>query len=117
MGTRKTDEIFENYKSGEKTIEETNAALKESGAGFHLESLTDKERAEKKEREDLAGTVYNPNPKPVLPKKVNMGRRKDLIGAPSYKRNVIQETSHGKFLVTYDDQGYAVTSTRIETQD
>lgn len=33
----KATEIIRAYTAGEKTLEETNAALKEAGAGFHLD--------------------------------------------------------------------------------
>lgn len=113
MSTHETDKIFENYNNGSKTMEETNEALKEAGANFHLEPLTDEERAEKKRKEDEEGTVFNPNPKEVLPKKVDMSRRTDLIGASQTERIVRQHTAHGTFLVVYDEQGYAVSATKI----
>lgn len=109
-----TDKIFKDYNSGEKTMEETNQALKDSGAGYHLEHLTDEERAAKNERENLAGYVENPNPKPALPQKVDMRRRTDLIGKPEDDRRTVQCTAHGEFRVEYDEQGYAVRATRLE---
>ena len=43
----KTIDIIRAYSNGEKTLEETNAALKEKGAGFYLDpskhELTDEE--------------------------------------------------------------------------
>lgn len=112
MSARESDGIFKDYNDGKKTIEEVNEALSESGAGYHLEHLTEEERAAKKRREDIAGTVENLNPKPTLPKEVNLKRRTDLIGKPLSERQIIQHTAHGKFLVTYDDQGYAISSSR-----
>lgn len=113
MKNQETDKIFHDYNSGEKTIEETNQALKDSGVGYHLEHLTDEERAAKNERENIAGYVENPNAEPALPQKVDLKRRTDLIGKPKEDRMIIQRTAHGKFLVEYDDQGYAVKSTKI----
>jgi hypothetical protein len=34
---RKYDDIIGRYTAGQATLEETNAALKEAGAGFHLD--------------------------------------------------------------------------------
>lgn len=113
MSTHETDNIFKEYHDGTKTMEETNEALKEAGANYHLEPLTDEERAVKKIREDEEGTVYNPKPKEVLPQNVDLRRRTDLIGTPRSEREIIQKTVHGTFRVVYDDQGYAVSSTRI----
>ena len=51
------NEIIKDYTSGKTPVEETNAALKEAGAGFHFEpgqnTLSD---------EDIAGTVGGPRP-------------------------------------------------------
>lgn len=110
---RKTDDIFKKYNSGESTMEEVNKELVGIGAGFHLEPLTDEERMTKRIKEDEEGYIPNPNPKPVLPKNVDMRRRLDLIGAPVEMREIKQVTRHGVFLVHYDEQGYAVRSTRI----
>lgn len=113
MGTHETDQIFEEYNSGTKTMEETNEALKESGANFHLEELTDEERAKKNQREDEAGFIENPNHQEALPQNVNLHRRFDLIGKPRCEREVLQHTAHGYFKVIYDDQGYAVSASKI----
>lgn len=113
MSTHENDKIFKEYNDGTKNIEETNEALKKAGANYHLEPMTDDERREKKIREDEEGTVYNPNPKKVLPDKVDLRRRPDLAGKPRSEREIIQKTKHGTFLVVYDDQGYALRSTKI----
>lgn len=112
MNENGTGKIFEDYNTGAKNLEETNEALKKNNAGYHLESLTEEERAEKKRREDIAGTVENKNPPETLPQNVNMKRRTDLIGKPASERKIIQRTAHGKFLVEYDDQGYAISASR-----
>lgn len=113
MNTHETDKIFSDYNSGEKNMEQVNEALKDMNAGFHLEPLTDEERAAKNDRENIAGTVYNPNPDPVLPDELDRRRRKDLIGAPKSEREIVQKTKHGKFLVEYDIDGYMVSAKKI----
>lgn len=110
---RETDDIFKKYNSGESTIDETNAALKDANANFHLEPLSDEERLAKKQREDESGYIPNPNPVKHLPKKVDLRRRLDLIGTPRHMREIEQKTLQGTFIVHYDDQGYAIRATKI----
>lgn len=114
MKNQETDKIFHDYNSGEKTIEETNQALKDSGAGYHLEHLTDEERVAKNERENIAGYVENPNARPALPQEVDKRRRTDLIGKSEDDRKIIQHTAHGKFRVEYNEQGYFLRSSRVD---
>ena len=38
------NEIMEKYKAGEITLEEANEQLRQQGANFHLEPMTDEER-------------------------------------------------------------------------
>lgn len=117
MSVHETDKIFDDYKSGEKTIEETNEALKESGANFHLETMTDEEREAKKRREDEAGFIDNPDFVPSsLPKKVDMSRRTDLVGRPACERILYQHTAYGVFKVEYNEQGYAVSASKVESK-
>lgn len=113
MSTHETDKIFEDYNNGTKSMEETNAALREAGANFHLEALTAEEAEEKRRREDAAGYVENPNPAKALPKEVDMRRRKDLVGKSKQERTITQHTACGNFRVEYNDNGYAVSATRI----
>lgn len=104
------NEIIGKYTAGEKTLEETNAALKEAGVTeFHLVAMTDEERAAKKQREDEEGTIdIGRDTGKVLPKTPDMRRRMDLAG-----QVVIQETSSGYFAVTYNEDGYAAKSRRV----
>ena len=53
----KVNEIMEKYKAGEITVEEANKQLRQQGANFHLEPMTDEERAAKKQREDEQGYI------------------------------------------------------------
>ena len=43
----KINEIMTAYTSGKKSLEDTNAALKAAGAGFHLDPMHNKLTAEK----------------------------------------------------------------------
>ena len=102
-------EIIGKYTAGEKTLEETNAALKEAGVTeFHLEHLTEEELAAKREREDAEGFIPATEEAEVLPKTPDMRRRKDLAG-----QEVRQKTKTGVYNVTYDEDGYAVKAKRV----
>lgn len=103
------NETMEKYKSGEITLEEANEELKAAGAGFHLEPITEEERAARKKREDEEGTIdIGRGNDPILPRTPDMRRRKDLAG-----QVVRQMTKTGPFDVTYDADGYAVKARRV----
>ena len=104
----KVNEIMEKYKAGEITVEEANEQLRQQGATFHLEPMTDEERAAKKQREDEEGFIPATEESEVLPKTPDMRRRKDLAG-----QVVRQMTRSGPFDVTYDADGYAVKTRRV----
>ena len=104
----KVNEIMEKYKAGEITVEEANEQLKSSGAAFHLEPMTDEERAAKKQLEDELGFIPATEEGKPLPKTADMRRRKDLAG-----QVVRQMTRSGPFDVTYDADGYAVKASRV----
>lgn len=104
----KVNEIMEKYKAGEITIEEANKQLRQQGANFHLEPMTDEERAAKKQREDELGFIPATEEAKPLPKTPDMRRRKDLAG-----QVVRQMTRSGPFDVTYDADGYAVKARRV----
>ena len=104
----KVNEIMEKYKAGEITVEEANEQLKSAGAAFHLEPMTDEERAAKKQREDEQGYIPATEEAKPLPKTADMRRRKDLAG-----QVVRQMTRSGPFDVTYDADGYAVKARRV----
>ena len=104
----KVNEIMEKYKAGEITVEEANEQLRQQGANFHLEPMTDEERAAKKQREDEEGFIPVTEEAEVLPKTPDMRRRKDLAG-----QVVRQMTRSGPFDVTYDADGYAVKARRV----
>lgn len=104
----KVNEIMEKYKAGEITVEEANKQLRQQGANFHLEPMTDEERAAKKQREDELGFIPATEEGKPLPKTADMRRRPDLAG-----RVVRQHTRAGDFDVTYDADGYAVKARRV----
>ena len=103
------NEIMEKYKAGEITVEEANEQLKSAGAAFHLEPMTDEERAAKKQREDEEGFIPATEESEVLPKTPDMRRRKELAG-----QVVRQRTKAGRYDVTYDEDGYAVKAKRVQ---
>lgn len=104
----KVNEIMEKYKAGEITVEEANEQLRQQGANFHLEHMTDEERAAKKQREDELGFIPATDEAKPMPKTADMRRRPDLAG-----QVVRQHTRAGDFDVTYDADGYAVNARRV----
>ena len=104
----KVNEIMEKYKAGEITVEEANEQLRQQGANFHLEPMTDEERAAKKQREDELGFIPATEEAKPLPKTPDMRRRKDLAG-----QVVRQKTKSGLYDVTYNEDGYAVKASRV----
>ena len=104
------NEIMQKYTAGEKTLEETNEALKAAGVTeFHLEHLTEEELAAKREREDEEGFIPATEEAEVLPKTPDMRRRKELAGQVARQR-----TKAGRYDVTYDEDGYAVKAKRVQ---
>ena len=104
----KVNEIMEKYKAGEITVEEANEQLRQQGANFHLEPMTDEERAAKKQQEDEQGYIPATEEAKPLPKTPDMRRRPDLAG-----QVVRQMTRSGHLDVTYDADGYAVNARRV----
>ena len=104
----KVNEIMEKYKAGEITVEEANNQLRQQGANFHLEPMTDEERAAKKQREDELGFIPATEEAKPLPKTPDMHRRKDLAG-----QVVRQKTKSGLYDVTYNEDGYAVSAKKV----
>ena len=104
------NEIMQKYTAGEKTLEETNEALKAAGVTeFHLVHMTEEERTAQKQREDEEGFIPATEEAEVLPKTPDMRRRKELAG-----QVVRQKTKTGVYDVTYDEDGYAVKAKRVQ---
>ena len=164
------NEILRGYTAGEADLETTNAALREAGAGFHLEPGRN-ERTEEDRRQTTVGyypeqasgyglldtgtgsmekvrvaggrlehpvnevrpdggtnmaayviicgktyevfgdTLREPRevePAPKAQKEVDLRRRTDLAN-----QQVEQTCRQGRFLVTYDADGYAVKARRV----
>ena len=108
----KVNEIMEKYKAGEITVEEANKQLRQQGANFHLEPMTDEERAAKKQQEDELGFIPATEEGKPLPKTADMRRRPDLAG-----QFVIQHVQSGYFAVSYDENGYAGKARRVTFAD
>lgn len=106
MKNVKLEEILLKYKDGKATLEETNKALAEIGYP-PLRNLTDAERLEQKEREDREGFI-EAKEEPLLPDVPDMRRNKANAG-----KKIEQQTNIGKFLVTYNENGYAISAKRI----
>ena len=100
-------EIIRAYTDGKASLDATNAALKEAGAGFHLSPREETGWTEAEMRE---GFIQPPAgaPKKAKPEGPDMRRRMDLAG-----QNVIQVTKMGLYGVTYDKDGYAVAAKSI----
>lgn len=103
-------EIMEQYKAGELTLEEANAALKEQEAGFTLNPLTEDEAAAKREAEREGEFVDIGRKSERLPDKADLSRRTDLAG-----QVIVQKTKIGAFAVHYDEDGYAVKAERVNS--
>lgn len=106
--TQTRDKLNKAYKAGEITRDEANAGLKDLGAGYSFQTLTDEERASKKQREDELGFIPATEEGKPLPKTADMRRRPDLAG-----QVVRQHTRAGDFDVTYTDAGYAVSAKKV----
>lgn len=171
------NEIISSYTAGKTDLEETNAALEETGAGYHLDpdknTLTEDDIRETvvghypeqasgwglldtgtgildkvhmsggrldhavnevlpdgttnmlayvtvcgKTYEVLGDTLAEVRVEedcdackvPQLPRTPDMRRRMDLAG-----QTVDQQTKSGTYAVTYDEDGYAVRATRVNT--
>lgn len=113
MEKKAISEIMEKYAAGELTMEEINEKLKEVGAGYHLEPMTEEETRAKREREDREGLldIGRGGEKP-LRNTPDMCRRRDLAG-----QVVVQRVRSGYFAVFYDEDGYAVKARRVTFAD
>lgn len=99
------EKIIEDYKAGNKTLEETNAALKAAGANFHLDP--DKNPSGGWTEAEMAAGFLPGDPATPKPDRPDMGRYMALAG-----QTVVQETKGGRFAVSYDEDGYAVKAVR-----
>lgn len=101
-------DIIKLYEDGELTLEAVNKRLLEEGAGFHLKPLTDEERSAKAKKEYEEGTIDIGREPAKLPDRTDLSRRMDRAG-----QTHVQETKRGRFAVKYDEDGYAISATRL----
>ena len=106
MKNEKIDKIMDAYKTGEKTLEETNKALKEAGVNFHLKADVTDENGHWNKQEMEEGFIPGEPAKDVQ-RKPDMSRREDLAG-----KTILQKTTSGKYAVTYNELGYATKAVK-----
>lgn len=106
MMNERMHEILEAYQNGVKSLAETNAALAEAGAGFHL-NMNKNPSGGWTEAEMAAG--FHPGEEAgEIRRRPDMARRMDLAG-----QCVRQETAGGAYAVTYNAQGYAEKAEKL----
>jgi hypothetical protein len=99
------NKIVEDYQSGARTLEETNAALKDAGAAFRIDP--GKNPAGGWTEAETASGFFSGAPSAPKPAGPDMNRNTALAGW-----TVIQETVNGSYAVTYDADGYAVKAVK-----
>ena len=100
------EEIMMAYKNGEKTVEETNAALDAIGANIHIDPNKNPgggwtEAEMEKGFIPCEATV-------ALPNRPDMSRNMNFAGLVT-----VQKTNSGKYHVFYDEDGYATKAVKI----
>ena len=105
MKNEAINEILEAYKSGGKTLEETNAALKAAGANYHLDP--EKNPGGGWTAAEMEAGFLPGEPSAPKPERPDMGRCEALAGM-----TVVQECRGGAWAVTYDELGYAVKAVK-----
>ena len=100
------NEIIKKYSDGKATLEETNKALKEAGANFHLDP--DGAVAGWSEAEMKEGFMPGGAPKKVQ-KELDTSRRMDLAG-----QTVVQSVMGVEYAVSYNDQGYFFRASKMK---
>ena len=93
------NKILEQYKNGEKSLDETNKALEAADAGFYLREKGRDGWTEEEMEQGFRGG----EPAKEVQRKPDMSRRTELAGM-----TVTQYTAAGTYSVTYDENGYAV---------
>jgi hypothetical protein len=100
-------DIMMKYTNGEITLEEANEQLKPYG--ISLKERT-KEELEAKRAAEREGEFLDIGKDPLnLPDEPDMSRRPELAGL-----TVIKMTKAGAYAVSYDENGYAAVSKRVE---
>lgn len=128
---KKFSEIIIEGQKAKKTLDEINAELKAAGATFHLESMDEATAKAKALKEQEEG--FNPGEEPLMvdgvlaimasdgkPIKMTSGPlaagTKASVKTPSMERDMSRAGTTieaGGFRLTYDENGYCKTKTRI----
>lgn len=128
---KKFSEIIIEGQKAKKTLDEINAELKAAGATFHLESMDEATAKAKALKEQEEG--FKPGEEPLMvdgvlaimasdgkPIKMTSGPlaagTKASVKTPSMERDMSRAGTTieaGGFRLTYDENGYCKTKTRI----
>ena len=122
---KKFSEIIIEGQKANKTLDEINAELKAAGATFHLESMDEATAKAKALKEQEEG--FKPGKEPLMvddvlavmasdDKPIKMEGKDTATKTPSMERDMSRAGTTieaGGFRLTYDENGYCKTKTRI----
>lgn len=122
---KKFSEIIIEGQKAKKTLDEINAELKAAGATFHLESMDEATAKAKALKEQEEG--FKPGEEPLMVdgvlaimasdgKPIKMEGKGTAIKTPTMARDMSRAGTTieaGGFRLTYDENGYCKTKTRI----
>lgn len=122
---KKFSEIIIEGQKANKTLDEINAELKAAGATFHLESMDEATAKAKALKEQEEG--FKPGKEPLMVdgvlvvmasdgKPIKMEGNGTATKTPSMERDMSRAGTTieaGGFRLTYDENGYCKTKTRI----
>lgn len=122
---KKFSEIIIEGQKAKKTLDEINAELKASGATFHLENMDEATAKAKALKEQEEG--FKPGEEPLMVdgvlaimasdgKPIKMEGKGTSIKTPTMARDMSRAGTTieaGGFRLTYDENGYCKTKTRI----
>lgn len=100
------NEILEDYKKGETSLEQANAALKAAGADFTLDP--EKNPSGGWTDAEIEAGFRPGDPVADVQRSPDLDRRQELAGL-----RVVQRTAGGMYRVAYDADGYAVKAVRV----
>lgn len=122
---KKFSEIIIEGQKANKTLDEINAELKAAGATFHLESMDEATAKAKALKEQEEG--FKPGKEPLMvdgvlavmasdDKPIKMEGKDTATKTPSMERDMSRAGTTieaGGFCLTYDENGYCKSKTRI----
>lgn len=122
---KKFSEIIIEGQKANKTLDEINAELKAAGATFHLESMDEATAKAKALKEQEEG--FKPGKEPLMvdgvlavmasdDKPIKMEGKDTATKTPSMERDMSRAGTTieaGGFRLTYDENGYCKSKTRI----